>query len=29
MYVDRLWAGVGWRDATDEPAARILRRLAS
>jgi nitronate monooxygenase len=24
-----LWAGVGWRDATDEPAARILRRLAA
>jgi len=21
-----LWAGVGWRDATDEPAAEILRR---
>jgi nitronate monooxygenase len=27
-YVN-LWAGVGWRDATEEPAARILRRLAS
>jgi NAD(P)H-dependent flavin oxidoreductase YrpB (nitropropane dioxygenase family) len=24
-----LWAGAGWRDATDEPAAQILRRLAS
>ncbi|HET6152535.1 MAG TPA: nitronate monooxygenase [Marmoricola sp.] len=23
-----LWAGTGWRDATEEPAADILRRLA-
>jgi nitronate monooxygenase len=23
-----LWAGTGWRQATDEPAAAILTRLA-